>query len=446
MIGLDGICAVEVLDGPVLQAELDPDGLVAPALRLAEAMRIRDADGGLALPARYAVFAPTTYEADIVTTEWEAGNGYLAGLPAVPPGGVVLDIGAHIGLFSLSVLRGVPSARVVAVEPFASSYRALRRNLAMTGGAAVAVQSAIADTAGMAAIRGCRGAAMVASIDPAARADVDDTRDVLTARLPRLLGRGSWGPRLGDWAAQRAVATLFTPVTAEVPVLTVSDLLRQKGIERVALMKVDVEGSECAVLDGIAPTDWPRIDAIVAEVSVRTLDPFVARLRRQGLDPQVHPLTAMSERFGQNMFMVRALRGAPRRPAAVAAPTDAPAANPLSDIYDSLQRRCVQQWPGRPAIIDLSLRGAPLALPWRQHGPAVSFRHGESWARYLVDRYAQTSAPHRLTAVFGGDWSDLPPNAHPLACVAAAMAADQVIDRLIRAGQGHGAQLRTTAG
>ncbi len=45
-----------------------------------------------------------------------------------------------------------------------------------------------------------------------------------------------------------------------------SAVLDELAIDRVRLLKIDVEHAELDVLLGIADDDWPRIDQIVAEV------------------------------------------------------------------------------------------------------------------------------------------------------------------------------------
>jgi 31-O-methyltransferase len=42
--------------------------------------------------------------------------------------------------------------------------------------------------------------------------------------------------------------------------------LREHNIENVALMKIDVEGSELEVIEGITDEDWPSIRQCVVEV------------------------------------------------------------------------------------------------------------------------------------------------------------------------------------
>lgn len=45
---------------------------------------------------------------------------------------------------------------------------------------------------------------------------------------------------------------------------TVSSLMTQHSLERIDLLKIDVEGAELDVLHGIHPEDWPRIHQVSA--------------------------------------------------------------------------------------------------------------------------------------------------------------------------------------
>ena len=50
------------------------------------------------------------------------------------------------------------------------------------------------------------------------------------------------------------------------PLMPVSQVLRECNIERVDLMKIDVEGSELDVIRGIDDGDWQKIKQFVVEV------------------------------------------------------------------------------------------------------------------------------------------------------------------------------------
>lgn len=61
---------------------------------------------------------------------------------------------------------------------------------------------------------------------------------------------------------------------------TLTDVIRQHRIDRIDLLKIDVEESELDVLAGIADGDWSKIKQVVIEVeSKRNLDLVVAKLK-----------------------------------------------------------------------------------------------------------------------------------------------------------------------
>lgn len=134
---------------------------------------------------------PTTYEPEV----WREL------LDSVRTGDVVADVGANIGLYAVALARRVgPTGRVIAYEPDAANAALLRRNLALNGAGGVV-----------------------------------DVREVAVGSE-----RGEL-PFLSDRQQSR-----FDPSgAARVRVVTLDDEL-----ERLALLKIDVEGFECAVLEG----------------------------------------------------------------------------------------------------------------------------------------------------------------------------------------------------
>jgi FkbM family methyltransferase len=50
-----------------------------------------------------------------------------------PAGGLILDVGAHHGIFSVAAIRHYPNARLIAVEPDPTGAKMLRANVALNG-------------------------------------------------------------------------------------------------------------------------------------------------------------------------------------------------------------------------------------------------------------------------------------------------------------------------
>ena len=58
--------------------------------------------------------------------------------------------------------------------------------------------------------------------------------------------------------------------TFECPLVSVSDIIRDHGLRRVNLLKVDAEKCELEILRGIENDVWPLIDQVVVEVHDRS--------------------------------------------------------------------------------------------------------------------------------------------------------------------------------
>jgi FkbM family methyltransferase len=132
-------------------------------------------------------------------------------------GGVVVDVGAHVGLVAIQVaaLRAGRGTVVHAVEPSALNATRLRRNLALNDGLDVRVQQL--------AIGARDGEAELVSV-PGGR-DMGGTR----VRAPEEAAHGA-----GE----------------QVPMVTLDTFVERAGIDSIDVLKVDVEGHETAVLEG----------------------------------------------------------------------------------------------------------------------------------------------------------------------------------------------------
>jgi FkbM family methyltransferase len=140
------------------------------------------------------------------------------------PAETILDLGASVGLATLRLLASHPGAKVVAVEADPVLIPRLRANVA--GLPVTVVHAAVAASSGEREFF---------------RSDID-----------------SWGNSLDN--------TSGTQTAVAVPALSLGDLLDRHQIDRVDLLKLDVEGAEWEIFE--APLDR-RIAAIVGEVHGR---------------------------------------------------------------------------------------------------------------------------------------------------------------------------------
>ena len=161
---------------------------------------------------------------------------------------VIVDLGAHIGLATLRLLATHPNARVVAVEADPAMVERLRENVA--GLPVTVVHAAICGESGARSFYRSDTSSLASSLEPA---------------VP----------------SQSSI---------RVPTLSLDDLLDSHEIERVDLLKLDVEGAEWELFEDGVP---PRIRSIVGEIHPRGTsapEEYIERLTKNSM--QVRQLSA----------------------------------------------------------------------------------------------------------------------------------------------------------
>ncbi|WP_166678830.1 non-ribosomal peptide synthetase [Kribbella voronezhensis] len=192
---------------------------------------------------------------------------------------VVVDVGANIGLFALSVLDRHPEARVIAVEPHPAFAQALRAN---TADRVSVVEAAAAQTRGEAPLFIYDQMPAMSSLNP----EPDYDRQLMASLIDNQLNRVGAGV-----ATAPAIGLVGeNPVAHPVQTVRLSDLLADHNCTSVSLLKVDVQHGELDVLLGLDDGDWTRIERIVVEVQDRDkqLDDLQQLLSMHGFSTSVH--------------------------------------------------------------------------------------------------------------------------------------------------------------
>jgi FkbM family methyltransferase len=160
--------------------------------------------------------------------EWEQAEIALM-TSALPAGGVFIDVGANIGRITMEIATTVDHSRVLAIEPVQSTYAALAANI---------------------------------------------TRNGLTWRVTTL--RLALGARAGHGAITADLGSgnhlvVGSPALGQEPIdiATLDGLLEQEDLDRVDVIKCDVEGAELPVLEGATRTLEAFHPALLLEVEER---------------------------------------------------------------------------------------------------------------------------------------------------------------------------------
>jgi FkbM family methyltransferase len=172
-------------------------------------------------------------------------------------GDVLIDAGANIGLFTLFALGHFPDCRVIAIEPFEENFACLRQNLADDSA------SEQRKSAHMMALGGKTGMGSMVRVG--------------TRSLDHVLSAGAIGTGGSVGVADG------------VEVVCLEDVIATAGVERIAFLKLDVEGSEKQIFEGVSDAALRRIDRIAAEYHDNLVPGCLATLRAR-LEP-THQIT-----------------------------------------------------------------------------------------------------------------------------------------------------------
>ncbi|QLE70436.1 FkbM family methyltransferase [Streptomyces rectiverticillatus] len=268
----------------------------APAVPLAPRQEVRLPDGR-----RVSCTSPA--EALLIWRE-ATGDG-LYGLAArqLRPHDTVLDVGANVGLVSIAFADVQHTLRIVAAEPVPDVFACLQDNLTRHVPGATPVRTAVGTAPGVQDFTYYPAAPGNSGFYADRAAD-----DALTRTFLRRSG-------LDEESVEMMTDGLHDGCTIEVPVTTVSELMREHGLRSVALLKVDVERAELDVLRGVDAADWPRIGAVVAEVHDESgrLAQLCELLEDVGLAPQVRQDPGLRDTEMYEVYARRSGRAEPGR-------------------------------------------------------------------------------------------------------------------------------------
>jgi amino acid adenylation domain-containing protein/FkbM family methyltransferase len=198
-------------------------------------------------------------ETEFVYNEIFEDQAYLSHGIALRDGDVVFDVGANIGMFELFLGTRYQGLRLFAFEPIPEVFELLELNVRLHGAAAETSMCGIAAEPGTDVFTYYPDVSILSGRYADTRADVQAVLAYERGRREEV-GAGL-AAELEEVAAERLRGR---QVTCELK--TVSQAMRENGLDRVDLLKIDAEKSEEDVLRGIAAEDWPRIRQVVAEI------------------------------------------------------------------------------------------------------------------------------------------------------------------------------------
>ena len=236
-------------------------------------------------------------ETEFMDREIFVQQGYLQHGIEIAPGACVFDVGANIGLFSLFAARQAAGVKLYAFEPVPAIHAVLRANVALHGLDADLFECGL----------GNREAEVDFDYYPhvsglSGYGGGEEARATVRAYLA-----AQDDGRLSEADVESVLPDRLRHETVRCRLRTLSSVLRERGVLRIDLLKIDVERAELDVLEGIEASDWPKIRQIALEV--HDLDGRVRRigdlLERQGFAVAVEQSPQLRASDLYNMYATR---------------------------------------------------------------------------------------------------------------------------------------------
>jgi len=230
-------------------------------------------------------------ETEYIYSEIFSEQQYVQNNIVVREGDCIFDVGANIGLFVLFINQFKKNLKIFAFEPIEPVFTVLSNNIELHNLTNV-------------------------SLFKYGLGSEDDANRVFIF-YPNMPGNSTERPK--EKIVQRDVmidvigqeqTDYFFKNSQEVSgeIRTLSRAIEDLSIDSIDLLKIDVEGEELAVIQGIEPNDWIKIKQIVAEVHDidNRLEEFQSILQNYGFEVTIEKNALVPA--GANNFNVYAVR------------------------------------------------------------------------------------------------------------------------------------------
>ncbi|HEX5706557.1 MAG TPA: FkbM family methyltransferase, partial [Pyrinomonadaceae bacterium] len=297
------------------------------------------------LPNGLAVVHQNKNETDYLYQEIFEQQTYLRHGLELPDGACVFDVGANIGLFTLFVKQQSRRARVFAFEPIPPIFETLRANAALYGDGARLFRHGLSDKTATASFTYYPRYSMMSGQSEYARAD--DDVEVVKRYLVNQQEAGESGADVLLEHADEILAGRFEGQVYESQLRTLSEVIRAERVERIDLLKIDVQRAELDVLRGIDEADWEKIQQVVMEAHDAPGDETEGHLRQITSLLEGHGFAVVFEQDealgGTDRYNVYASRDAARMRAADATrPATDARPSPLAQIAPLASPDCLR--------------------------------------------------------------------------------------------------------
>jgi amino acid adenylation domain-containing protein/FkbM family methyltransferase len=216
------------------------------------------------LPNGLAVLHQNKNETDYLYRELFQERLYIRHGVHLPAEGVIFDVGANIGMFSLFASVNAPRCRVYAFEPLPPLYETVAANCELYGPGVKVFPFGLSNHEHAATFTFYSRYTMMSGRSEYANAQ--DEVSVIKTFLTNQRAAGDASAETLLVNADELLEGRFAEERHTVRLRRLSDVIREEGVERIDLLKVDVQRAELDVLEGLDAEHWPLVRQVVMEV------------------------------------------------------------------------------------------------------------------------------------------------------------------------------------
>ncbi|UAA37211.1 amino acid adenylation domain-containing protein [Paraneptunicella aestuarii] len=201
-------------------------------------------------------------ETDFTYAEIFGQQTYLKHGIVLPEDACVFDVGANTGMASLFVGQVCPGVRLYSFEPVPSVFRVLEFNTELYGLNATLYPCGLGEASQEVTFTYYPHNSLISGRYGDQEVDSQDVKTYLRSQHQKELDSGE----LSESAFDELLAERLQSEEVTCQIRTLSDIIAEQRVERIDLLKLDVQKSEVQVLAGIDDSDWSKIKQIIIEV------------------------------------------------------------------------------------------------------------------------------------------------------------------------------------
>jgi len=203
------------------------------------------------------------YETNYLYKEHFEKETYIKHGISLRPGSCIFDVGANIGIFSLSVANSCNDVRIYAFEPIPPIFDLLQINSAIFEEKIKPYQIGLSNRNDIAEFTYYPHQSVMSGMSSLVDIKMDAT--VLGRHIRQDLQSDNAALSKLDSAVDAIVESRFESESFYCDLKMLSEVIREEKIDHIDLLKIDVQRAELEVLQGVEPDDWMKIDQIVME-------------------------------------------------------------------------------------------------------------------------------------------------------------------------------------